>query len=145
MATPLTVDEVRAYVSDYAPNNYLIEGEEFSDTFITLCMTLAVDDYNIITPISRTQLENFPSKSILLLGTCAQMYRGKSLQFARNQLQYSDGGLQVAIEERAELYSSLASSFNQQFRQSAQAFKIQNNMESGWGGISSDEAYFPMW
>ncbi len=30
MATEiLKIDEVRSFVSDYAPNNYLIEGEEF--------------------------------------------------------------------------------------------------------------------
>jgi hypothetical protein len=144
MAT-LLIDEVREYVSDYAPNNYLIDGEEFTDTFIALCIELGVDSYNSMTPRSNFNLLGFPSKLILLLGTCAQMYQAKAALLARNTMQYSDGGLQIPIEERAELYQGLANSFRQQFREAAQALKIQQNMESGWGEIRSDESRLPWW
>jgi hypothetical protein len=140
----LTIEEVREYISDYSVNNYLLEGEEMSDTYITLSISLAVDAYNTITPRSAVTEASFPSKSILLWGTIWQMYTGKALLLARNTMNYSDGGLQIPIEERAQLYQSLAQQFQGQFQESAQKLKIQMNMESGWGGISSDEAFFPL-
>jgi hypothetical protein len=145
MAIVLTVDEIREYVSDYAPNNYLIDGEEFTDTFITLSMNLAIDAFNNITPRTKSTLNTFPSKVILLYGTVWQMYLGKALLLARNTMNYSDGGLQIPVEERAQLYQGLAQQFQAQFQDAAQKLKIQMNMECGWGGISSDEAYFPSW
>lgn len=145
MAVVLTVDEVREYISDYSPNNYLIDGEEMSDTFITLCMGLAMDAFNSLTPRSSFVLNTFPSKVILLYGTIWQMYLGKALLLARNHMNYADGGLQVPIEERSQLYQALAQQFQQQFQQAAQALKIQINMEGGWGSVRSDEAMFPSW
>ncbi len=108
-------------------------------------MSLGIDAFNVMTPKSVYVDSNFPSKGLLLLATCWQMYLGKALLLARNTMQYSDGGLQIPIEERAELYMSLANSFRAQFRESAQPLKIQQNMEGGWGEIRSDEAMFPTW
>lgn len=141
----LSIDEVREYVSDYAPNNYLIDGEEFTDTFIALCISLGIDSYNSMTPRSSFNEHNFPSKIILLLATCAQMYQAKASLLARNTMQYSDGGIQIPVEERSELYMGLSNSFRSQFREAAQPLKVQQNMESGWGEIRSDESRFVQW
>jgi hypothetical protein len=141
----LTVDEVREFISDYTPNNYLIDGEEMTNTFIKMCIGLGVDVYNNMTPVSRLSPDNFPSKSILLWGTLWQMYEGKAALLARNTMNYSDGGLQIPIEERFELYKNLAAGYHANFDSQARALKIQTNMESGWGGLGGDAAYFPIW
>lgn len=141
----LTVDEIREFASDYAPNNHLIDGEEFTDTYIAMCISLAIDVFNTMVPVSRHQVENFPSKSILLWGSLWHMFEGKSVLLARNTMNYSDGGLQIPIEERAELYKSLANGFHQNFDTAAKALKIQQNMESGWGSLSGDSSMFPVW
>jgi hypothetical protein len=141
----LTAQEVREYTSDYAVNNYLIEGEEMSDTFIELCMTLAADSFNSITPIGNVGVQNFPSKAILLYGTLWHAYAGKALLLARNTMEYSDGGLQIPIEERAQLYQGLASGFQSQFMEAGTKLKIQLNMENGWGEVRSDLAIMPIW
>ena len=141
----LTIDEVREFVSDYAPNNYLLDDEEFSPTYISFCMGLAVDTFNTMVPMSRFTVNTLPSKEIVLYGTCFHMFQGKAALLARNTMQYSDGGLQIPIEERAELYMSIAANFRQIFDQSARALKIQMNMESGWGSLSGDQAFFPIW
>lgn len=141
----LTVQEIRAYASDYAPNNYLISGEEFTDTYLTLCMDLAIDEYNIMSPASSFDKTTFPSKSLLMLGTLWKMYDGKALLLARNTMSYSDGGIQIPIEERAALYKELASGFKAQWEVTAQRLKINANMESGWGEFRSDQSMFPPW
>lgn len=141
----LTPQEVREFTSDYAVNNYLIDGEEMTDTFISLCMTLAADSFNSITPLSSFGVQNFPSKAVLLYGTCWHAYNGKAVLLARNTMEYNDGGIQVPIEERAQLYQSLAASFQQQFMEMSKPLKIQLNMEDGWGHVSSDLAIMPIW
>jgi len=141
----LTVQEVREFISDYAPNNYLIDGEEMSDTYIALCMTLGVDSYNSFPPRSGLGIQNFPSKSVLLWGTLWHMYLGKAALLARNHMSYSDGGLQIPIEERMQLYQSLAGQYEASFKSSAMDLKKHLNMESGWGYVSSDESIFPVW
>lgn len=147
MANPqvLTVLEVREYVSDYAPNNYLIDGEEFTDTFIRLCMDLAVEEFNSIAPLSYYNVASFPSKAVLLLGTLWKMYSGKAALLARNTMAYADGGLQIPIEERAELYLGLANNYGQQFKEAAGRLKVNLNMEEGWGNVRSDYSNMPLW
>jgi len=141
----LTIAEIREYVSDYTVNNYLIDGEEFTDTYINLCMGLAVDIYNITPPRSYSDNTNFPSKNLLLQGTLWKMYEGKATLLARNTMSYSDGGLQIPIEERAELYKGLANGFKQNWDEQTRVLKTHLNMEAGWGHVSSDQAHFPLW
>lgn len=141
----LTVLEVREYISDYAPNNYLIDGEEMSDTFINLCMDLAVEEFNALSPLTYYNNATFPSKAVILQGTLWKMYDGKSALLARNTMAYADGGLQIPIEERSELYANIAAKFGQQFKESAIRLKTNLNMESGWGSVSSDYSNFPLW
>jgi hypothetical protein len=141
----LTVDEVREYLGDYAQNNRLIEGEEFSDTRVSLCMGLAVDEYNTNPPFTVYSTADFPSKSILLWGTLWKMFEGKAAEFARNTLSYSDGGVQIPIEEKAELYKTLANGFHQNFNDQMRILKTHVNMESGWGDVRGDASLFPIW
>lgn len=145
MADILTVDEVRLFATDYVPNNYLIDGEEFTDAYITMCISLGLDAFNALPPFSNSTLSTFPSKSILLFGTLWHMFEGKAMLLARNTMNYSDGGLQIPVEERSELYKNIANSFNANFKEQARALKIHSNMESGWGEVRSDAAYLPLW
>ncbi|MNK10010.1 hypothetical protein D3C87_280200 [compost metagenome] len=141
----LTTLEVREYLSDYAPQNLLIDGEEFTDTRINLAMTLAVDSYNLIPPGSGYGIQNFPSKGVLLYGTCFHLFTGQAALLARNTMNYSDGGLQIPIEERYQLYRDLAGNFNELFQASGRALKTSMNMEDGWGEVRSDLSLFPQW
>ena len=145
MANLLSSDEVREYLSDYPETNLLLDKEEFGDVYINLCMELAVSEYNTVPPSSKVDLLMFPSKSLLLFGTCWQMFQGRSALMARNQLSYSDGGLQIPVEEKYELYSNLAATFRTLFTEAATRLKASINMEDGWSSISSEEAFFPLW
>ena len=145
MAIVLLPEEVRAYLSDYPEENLLLDKEEFSDTSITLAMDLALSDFNSIPPRSGFSQVNFPSKGVLLYGTLWHLFLGRAALLARNHLTYSDGGLQIPVEERYELYMSLANTFQAMYKETASKLKINMNMEAGWGSVSSDEAYFPIW
>lgn len=141
----LTPDEVRAYIHDYSENNRLIEGEEFSDSSIQLCMKLALSDYNSIPPLTSVSPKLFPSLSLLMYGTLGHLFLGKAANLARNTMAYSDGGLSIPVEERAELYMNLGNQYVAQFKDLATRLKINQNMEAGWGSVASDYRYFPLW
>lgn len=145
MAAILSPEKVREFISDYPDKNLLLDEQEFSNTFISLCMELATSEFNSISPKTNYNEENFPSKSLMMLGTLWQMYLGKSALMARNHLSYTDGGLQIPIEEKFELYRNLADSYGAQFQSGAVRLKTAINMESGWGEVRSDEAMFPIW
>jgi hypothetical protein len=145
MAAILTVDKVREFISDYPESNLLLDEEEFSNTFIELSMELAVSEYNAISPKTMVSVEGFPSLSLLMIGTLWQMYTGRAARMARNHLSYTDGGLQIPVEEKFEMYQSLAANYGAQFSATAFKLKASMNMEGGWGEIRSDEATFPTW
>lgn len=141
----LTPEEVQEYIQDIPDKNYLLDGLEFNPTQVLLAIRLAVDEFNMFTPISSFTIDNFPNKAILMNGALYKLYAGQAALLARNTMGYSDGGLQIPIEERFQLYTALASMYQADFAKSSQAYKIAINMESGWGSVSSDYAYFPSW
>jgi len=141
----LTVEEVQEFIRDRSENNLLLDGQEFTPTVITLAMELAISAYNTMPPFSSVNIETFPSKSILLSGTLWKMYAGQATLLARNTMAYSDGGLQIPIEERYELYKSIAADFQAEFFKEARDLKTHLNIESGWGDVPSDYSRFPDW
>ena len=48
----LSPEFVRAYIQDAAANNYLLEGLQFEDDQIFQAENLAIDFFNVMTPIS---------------------------------------------------------------------------------------------
>lgn len=141
----LTPQQVRDYLADSRENNHLLDDVEFTDARINLAMDLALSDFNAMPPKSTFNLGGFPYKATLLDGTCYHLYRGQMALAARNTMSYSDGGLDIPIEERFPYYQQMMQFYQQQFQQSAKAEKIQLNLESGWDSVRSDYSTFPVW
>ena len=141
----LTVEEVQEYIRDRAENNHLIDGTEFSSTIIVLAMDLAISAYNLIPPVSVADIQSFPSKSLLMSGTLWKLFAGQAALLARNTMNYSDGGLNIPVEERFQLYQSLAAMYGEDFLSTGRALKTHLNIEEGWGEVFSDYSRFPDW
>lgn len=141
----LNAQELRDYLQDFPDKNLLLDTEDFSDGFLNLCIKLSADEFNSIPPVTNYRVETFPSASVLLQGTLWQIFQSKASLAARNTLSYTDGGLQIPIEEKFEIYMSLAASHKANFEAASTKLKAYMNMESGWGSVSSDEANFPIW
>lgn len=141
----LTPEEVQVYLQDMPEKNHLLDGTEFNPTQVMLSIELAISEFNMLSPISSFDLNNFPSKAILLNGTLSKLYAGQAALLARNTMSYSDGGLQIPVEERYQMYIDLAARYASEFLRASQAYKINVNMEAGWGGVESDYSRFPAW
>lgn len=140
----ITPSEIKIFVQDFPDNNYLLDGVEFSDSQIALCIELAIEDFNRITPFTKHNIFTFPSKSILLYGSLYHLFSGQMALLARNTMSYSDGGIQLPVEERMQLYQQLAATYGDMFRDAAVKLKITLNIESGWGDVPSDQSWFPV-
>jgi hypothetical protein len=64
---------------------------------------------------------------------------------ARNTMQYSDGGIQIPVEERFALYQSLTAMYQNDFQNGTRVLKTSINLENGWGEVRSDYASMPVW
>lgn len=142
----LSPEEVKLYIQDRPELNYLLPGEEFGLPQISLAINLAVDLFNTgIAPISNFTLFTFPSKSILLYGTLSRLFQGQAALYARNQMDYSDGGITLPVEERTQYYTQLASMYETTFQQAGKTWKVAKNIEDGFGGVWSDYGGMPLW
>jgi hypothetical protein len=143
MKPVLTVEEVQEFIRDQAERNHLLDSAEFTPTVIVLAMDLAISAYNLMSPVSSVTLEDFPHKALLMSGTLWKLFSGQLALKARNFMTYSDGGLQVPVEEQFQLYQQLAGMYQEDFMSSARQLKTHANIESGWGGVGSDYGHFP--
>lgn len=147
MQPVITPEFVRENIMDKPELNHLLPWtEEFSNTRILMAVNLAIDKYNVnYIPHSSVNIYTFPSQYVLLYGTLAILMETQAALLARNTMEYSDGGVQIPIEERTQLYQSLAQMYGAGFDSGCRSIKLQANIEDGWGELGSEYAWMPLW
>jgi hypothetical protein len=144
MATPiLTSEEVRLFLQDREELNPLLLGVRFTPEMIEQAMINAVDYYNLMNPPTGVMysLEEFPYRSLLLLGTSAYLLRSGAINEAANQLSYSADGVQVNDKDKAQIFMSLAQSLQQEFKEFGQQIKMNQNIAQIYGVKHSEYIY----
>jgi hypothetical protein len=141
----LTTQMVRDYLADNPENNHLLDDVEFHDARVELAKTFALSEYNAMPPRSNFVEDGFPYLTTLLDGTIYHLFRGQMALAARNTMSYSDGGLDIPIEERFPYYAQMIGIYREAFLAAAKQEKIQMNLESGWEHVRSDYSTFPAW
>ena len=120
MANPiLTSEEVRLFMQDREELNTLLLGIRFTPEMIEQAMINTVDYYNLMNPPIGVMysLENFPYRSLLLLGTASYLLRSGAINEAANQLSYAADGIQVNDKDKAQIFMSLAKDMQQDFKE----------------------------
>lgn len=132
------VGQVREYLRDFPEVNALLDGFENSDVIINLCADLAADDFSTtMPPIGQFFVETHPSFYLLFMGTVIQILRSAGILQARNNLNYSDGGLTVATSDKSPMYLTWANMLYQEYEIKKRSLKISMNAAGGYGGIRS--------
>ena len=134
------INTVRMYLRDYPELNRLIRGQEHSDRMIAWAIADCIDDWNSTPPlIPAVQLQNFPSKSLLLRGTVIALLESIGMLQTRNHLTFSDGGIQVGVSDKTPLIQSWLQLIGNRYEEKKQKLKIAINIELGWGqGLHSE-------
>lgn len=144
MATPiLTSEEVRLFLQDRQELNPLLLGVRFSPEMIEQAMLNTVDYYNLMNPPLHQMysIENFPYRSLLLLGTAAYLLRSGAINEAANQLSYSADGIQINDKDKAQIFMSLAQNLQQEFKELGQQIKMNQNISQIYGVKHSEYIY----
>ena len=99
--TQTFIRNMRLWMNDFAGLNALLGGEEFKDYHFELFIDMALDDWAVTPPLLRryTAVEDFPSKYLLMLCVAVIALESAAMLYARNNLNYSDGGITVALPQ----------------------------------------------
>ena len=128
------VQVVRAYLRDTPELNRLIAGLENSNRQIVWAIYDCIDDFNTTPHFTSYVLENFPSASLLLRGTVIGLLQSVGLLQTRNHLQFSDGGIQVGINDKTPFIQSWIQLLQNAYEEKKQRIKVAINIENAWGG-----------
>lgn len=142
MDLPSLVQTVRTYMRDYAELNRLIAGVESSNRQIVFAVADTLDDWNTTPPFSQETLTSMPSKSVFLRGVVCTLLESIGLLQTRNQLSFSDGGLQVGINDKTPFIQSWLQLLRNTYEEKKQRIKIAKNIETAWGGGVHSEYRF---
>lgn len=137
----LTPEDVRAFISDSVPNNKLLDDLEFTDARVNVAIQMTLSNINTTPPMSMYTVDDFPYFSTLMYGTLWNLFSGQVALKARNNLQYSDGGLAVPVEEQFPLYMNLLQYYEATFKQELSRIKISINNDAAWGAVGSMYSY----
>lgn len=146
-ATPykVTTDEIRMFLRDYAlghlpggQGNILLDTIQFTEDELNFALKMTISAFNVITPISSFQAENFPNEYLLLLGVCRFLMMSESFHQLRNQVAAQDGDIAPSgIYEKSQAYLALAQALQTEYQELARALKNQLNMEGAYGFLGS--------
>lgn len=142
----LSVADIRLYAKDDPALNVLLQGEfESAENLVELAMRLAVNDFNVVPPISSYAVDDFPSDTVLLYGVLHHLANAEAERQLRNQVNYNAQGLNAGIDDKFPQYNQLAQYYKGLFESKINQFKTQSNLEKAWGGSFSPYAAINEW
>lgn len=136
------VQAIRSYLRDYPELNRLIKGVEHSNRQIIHAIADTLDDFNTTPPFTKVGIKNFPSMSLFMRGCVCFLLESVGLLMTRNHLNFSDGGLQVGINDKTPYIQSWLSLMRNTYEDKKVKIKIAMNIEGAWGGgLQSEYSY----
>ncbi len=127
------VQVVRQYLRDHPMLNRLVAGEESSDRIIQWSVLDAIDDFNGTPPFTRFSLEDLLEKqqsALLLRMTVISVMESVGLLQTRNHLNYSNGGVNVGVNDKTPLIMQWLQYYKGFTDQRKQQVKVALNIES---------------
>lgn len=139
------VQLVRGFMRDFPELNRLVAGEESDDRQIAWAVFDALSDFNGTPPlIGRFSLEDLlreDQQSLLLRMTAASLIESVGLLQTRNHVNYSDGGLNVGVNDKSPLLMKWLQMFRSMTEQRKLQVKIAFNIRQlldGGPGLHSE-------
>ena len=131
----MTDMEVRIFLRDTDPEaNVLLDDFEFSPEEIRTAMNITVDRWNDTPPdIYRMDYDEFPYRSILLLGVASNLLSMAAHRYRRNSLQITAGGTSVNDQAKAGEYDQAAARLRDEYLHAIRTKKRELNTGLGWG------------
>ena len=139
------VQMVRLYLRDFEELNRLIAGEESTDRMIAWAVLDALSNFNGTPHFTQASLEDLLAlnqQHLLLRMTVEALIESVGLLQTRNHLNYSDGGLNVGVNDKTPLLMNWLQYYRSYTEQLKQRVKVAMNINSILGpsnrGIHSE-------
>jgi hypothetical protein len=136
---------VREYMRDYPELNRLVKGEESTDRQIAWAVLDAMADFNGTPPLMHHSLGTLLQRNqhaLLRRMTVIALMESVGLLQTRNHLNYSDGGINVGVNDKTPLIMQWLNYFKSATEQMKQRVKVAFNIESilgpGNSGVHSE-------
>jgi len=147
------VDDFRLHMADDDPQKNILSGKvlHYSDNTIVALLKSAIADINKGYPRTKYTLFNFQNSIIddglIIDGAMIFALIREGILQLRNQIDYNDSGLSIAMFNKTGMYQSWVSFLLQQYESDKKEFKsaiIASSENSGFIGIGSEFSY-RMW
>lgn len=139
------VQMVRLYLRDFEELNRLIAGEESTDRMIAWAVLDALSNFNGTPHFTQASLEELLAlnqQHLLLRMTVEALIESVGLLQTRNHLNYSDGGINVGVNDKTPLLMNWLQYYRSYTEQLKQRVKVAMNINSILGpsnrGIHSE-------
>ena len=133
----LTVNEIREYIKDFAPDNYKYDDIIFSDDDIEVAIKWANKDVAILQPSSHLTAKDIP-ESIMLTGVLYRLFDRLAINRALNfDPGIQENGINLPLGEELQLYQQLAGNYKSKFEQELYNFKQNVNIMGALTAIRS--------
>jgi len=123
---------VRLYTRDLPELNRLIAGEESTDRMIMWAVLDALDNFNgtpHFTDLSLEELLGRNQRSLMLRMTVEALLESVGLLQTRNHINYSDGGINVGVNDKTPLIMNWLQYYRSFTEQKIQKVKVAMNIE----------------
>ena len=125
------INMLRAYMRDFAPINRLIDGEESKDRDLALAIYRALEDFNGTPPPIALNLQQVIDNhlvDLLLRGAACKLMESVVLNYARNEVQFTDAGVSVKISDKFPIFMNWYGVMKPQYDQDKQQTKYSLNI-----------------
>lgn len=130
---------LRLFLLDTAELNRLIRKKETEEDLLQFALDMAISDWNSTTPVlGQVTMANYPSLYLLMHGAAIQVLKSQGILQARNELSYNSGGSSFIRSNKTQYYSTWMINFSNEYETKKRHFKIQQNINRGWGGVQSE-------
>ena len=130
----LTASEVRVFLRDYSGKNPLLADVEFSDSEISIAVSMAVEQANVIGRPTTYTVSSFPNSYVLKLGAVSYLLKSEAFRQVRNEATYQDGNIQpIGVDNKQQSYLGIAGMLTQEFVQLVTSIKVAANMSTSRG------------
>lgn len=133
----MLIQEIRYYTRDFAQLNRLLRGEESSDRQIAWAILDAVEDFNGTPPMTGYSVEDLLSmhqSALLKRMAVVSLIESVAMLQTRNHVNYSDGGLNLGVNDKTPLLMNFIKLFANKTEQMKQRVKIALNISAMIGG-----------
>lgn len=141
------VQMVRLYMRDFPELNRIVAGEETSDRQIAWSVLDAMSDFNGTPHLTSYTLEDLllrNQQSLLLRMTVISVIESVGLLQTRNHINYSDGGLNVGVNDKTPMLMNWLQYYRSFTDQMKQRVKVALNIE-GILGPSNVGVHSELW